>query len=174
MSENMAKDMACMLDNFGPIAWLNAKCEDGALVKGAIKGCVSLKDGMVNGMADAKSGLTDFVKDPAGKLGHSKDGPTIARAQELEHGVGLSAQRAALRDGDSNLGTQSKDAPEQATYATLCSGLDLSKCNGIQVDKTHLTGAHYEQISSVTAVAAMSQAKFQQVQTQNQGMAMST
>lgn len=131
MSQGVAKDLANALDSFGPIAWLNNKCADGALVKAAAEGVVALKDKVVDGCSAAKENVVAFAKDPLGKAEKAEPEVALEKAPKL----GISAERAiaieAANSGTSGLGTQTIEAPSQATFASIAPA-DLAHVNGIR------------------------------------------
>lgn len=161
MSQGVTKDLANALDNFGPIAWLNNKCQDGALVKGAIGACVAMKDKAVDGLASAKDNVVDFAKDPFGKSeGVSEPEIGLDKTPKL----GRSAERMAYMEAGGNssggLGTQEIAPPQQETFKSISGHEDLKNLamnSDIVMDaQNYNVGQVGESITSVTAGTAVS------------------
>lgn len=98
--------------------------------------------------ASVTSGV-DSAKSMVG-LGPKGEGE---REQGLElakgHGIGLSAQRMAAMEGNAGgLGTREISAPEQSTYASLCSGLNTNQ--SIQCDQQNYSAAQLGDFAAMT------------------------
>ncbi len=149
-----------ILDHIPLIGQLKNYCERGGVVEDLTNAMHSIKDRVTDMAASVKDKVSDLGASIKEKVSPSQDTAEVS-SPEKGHGIGLSAQKmAAMEANAGGLGTREISAPEQATFASLCSGMNMNT-QGIRCDQQHYTTAQLGELAVNTG----------KVQTQSQGLA---